>query len=136
VDHESARVFTCQESCLNLPPTRAKSTSEYRCPMKRSDLKPGMKLRVVRDRWEVLRGTLAEVESVRYVDGPPGRTWYFRVWWLLPESTGGREISRNLFLEDLNDFEVLPKTFRDLVRGIRGAVTSRLWHLVRRLQRQ
>jgi hypothetical protein len=53
--------------------------------MKQSDLKPGVRLRVVRDRWEVLRGTLAEVESVGYVGNPP--TWYFRVWWLIPEST-------------------------------------------------
>ena len=53
--------------------------------MNRRDLKVGVKLRVVRDRWDATLGTLAEVESVGYVGTPP-RTWYFRVWWLSPEA--------------------------------------------------
>ena len=91
--------------------------------MKRRDLKPGVKLRVVRDRWEVLRGTLAEVESVGYVGTPP-RTWYFRVWWLVPEPTRWGKISRNLFLEDLNDFAVLPQTSRNIVTKVKNALSK------------
>jgi hypothetical protein len=74
--------------------------------MKRSSLKRGVKLRVVKDRWDAPLGTLAEVESVGHVGGIPPRTWYFRVWWLIAESTRWGKISSNLFAEDLDDFEV------------------------------
>jgi hypothetical protein len=75
--------------------------------MTRRDVNVRAKLRVVKDRWDATLGTLAEVESVGYV-GTPSRTWYFRVWWLIPEATRWGKISSNLFVEDLDDFEVCP----------------------------
>lgn len=86
--------------------------------MNRRDLKPGVKLLVITDRWDAPVGTLAEVESLGYVGTLP-RTWYFRVWWLIREPTRWGKISVNLFLEDLNDFEVLPKTSRNIVTKAR-----------------
>ena len=86
--------------------------------MDRKDLKPGLNLRVIKDRWDAPVGTLAEVESVGYV-GTPSRTWYLRVWWLIREPTRWGKISANLFSEDLNDFEVLPKTSRNIVTKVR-----------------
>ena len=77
--------------------------------MNRKDLKLGVKLRVVTDRWDAPVGTLAEVESVGYV-GTPTRTWYFRVWWLISEPTRWGKISANLFSEDLHDFEAVLET--------------------------
>ena len=85
--------------------------------MNRRDLKPGVKLRVVTDRWDAPVGTLAEVESAGYV-GTPRRTWYFRVWWLIPEPTRWGKISANLFFEDLNDFEVVLETPRNIVAKV------------------
>ena len=73
--------------------------------MKRKDLKLGVKLRVVNDRWDASPGTLAQVENVGHVGTSP-RTWYFKVRWLIPESTRWGKISINLFTEDLADFEV------------------------------
>lgn len=83
---------------------RAKSTSEYRAHMKRKEMKLGVKLRVVNDRWDSLRGTLALVESIGYVGNP--RTWYFRVRWIRAQATRWGNISSNLFSEDLVDFEL------------------------------
>jgi hypothetical protein len=73
--------------------------------MKRTDLKVGVTLRVVNERWDASRGTLAQVEEVGYVRTQP-RTWYFRVRWLIREPTRWGKISGNLFAEDLADFEV------------------------------
>jgi hypothetical protein len=73
--------------------------------MERKDVKLGLRLRVVNDRWDASIGTLAQVESLGYV-GTSQRTWYFRVRWLIPEPTRWGKISTNLFTEDLSDFEL------------------------------
>ena len=73
--------------------------------MNKRDLKVGVKLRVVSDRWDAPLGTLAEVEEVGYVGTQP-RTWYFRLRWLIPKPTRWGKISSNLFVEDLDDFDV------------------------------
>ena len=74
--------------------------------MQRRQIRSGLTLRVVKDRWETSPGTLAEVEHIGYIGTP--RTWYFRVRWLTEVATRWGKISTNLFEEDLDDFEISP----------------------------
>jgi hypothetical protein len=75
--------------------------------MKRTDVKIGVPLRVINERWDAPLGTLGQIEDVGYVATQP-RTWYFRVRWLIREPTRWGKISSNLFVEALDDFEVCP----------------------------
>jgi hypothetical protein len=76
--------------------------------MRQTQVKVGVTLKVVNDRWDASPGTLAHVESTGYL-GPSPRTWYFRVRWLIPKATRWGKISTNLFVEDLGDFELYEK---------------------------
>jgi hypothetical protein len=75
--------------------------------MTKPQVETGVLLRVIKDRWDVPAGTLAEVNSVRQERGMEG--WCFTVRWhrVPPKKRAThRDHSINLFEQDLADFEV------------------------------
>jgi hypothetical protein len=77
-------------------------------PYDQTDVQVGVSVRVIVIRWDAPTGTLARVESVGLSEIL--HVWYFTVRWLHREGLPARlrGLSRNLFEEDLTDFEVYP----------------------------